>query len=65
MSIKSERKGVITNDELAAIAIAIYKYSEKLQDDEKMSHTINRDSRVYSPWSSKIYGLRQFPNKNF
>jgi hypothetical protein len=57
------RTGVITNDELVAIAIALYKYSEELHDIETTVLTINRAAKVYSPWSSKIYGLTQLPNK--
>ena len=54
---------VITNDELAVIAIALYKYAQELKDKEVMTLTINRVSKAYSPWSSKIYGLRHFPEK--
>ena len=54
---------LITNDELAAVAIALYKYSERLHDAENLVLTINKASKVYSPWSSKIYSLRQLPNK--
>ncbi|MDD4514853.1 OadG family transporter subunit [Massilibacteroides sp.] len=49
----------LTNEELAAIAIALYKYSEDLHDIEDTVLTINRAAKAYSPWSSKIYGLRQ------
>lgn len=45
----------------AAIATALYLYSSKLHDYESMKITINRVSRNYSPWSSKIYSLRQWP----
>jgi len=54
---------VISNDELAAIAIALYHYSKELHDNEELVLTMNKVSRAYSPWSSKIYGLRQLPNK--
>jgi hypothetical protein len=57
------KKEVITNDELVAVAVALYKYSERLHDAENMVLTINKASKVYSPWSSKIYGLRQYPVK--
>jgi len=53
----------VTNDELAVIAIALYQYSKSMHDYEDMALTINKVSRAYSPWSSKIYGLRQIPNK--
>ncbi len=56
-------KGTLSHEEMAAIAIALYKYSENLHDIEKTVLTINRVARAYSPWSSKIYGLRETPNK--
>lgn len=46
----------------AAIAMTLYLYSTELHDAENTVLTINKVSRVYSPWSSKIYGLRKFPN---
>jgi hypothetical protein len=58
-----EDNSVISNDKLAAIAIALFKYSESLYHNELMMLTINRVSKMYSPWSSKFYGLRQILNK--
>jgi Oxaloacetate decarboxylase, gamma chain. len=57
--VKAGKEGVLTNEELAAIAIALYKYSEDLHDIEDTVLTINRAAKAYSPWSSKIYGLSQ------
>ncbi len=45
----------------AAIAMAIHLYYEEIHDKENTVLTINKVSRTYSPWSSKIYGLRQNP----
>lgn len=45
----------------AAIAAALYLYYNELHDQENTVLTINRVSRTYSPWSSKIYSLRQYP----
>jgi Na+-transporting methylmalonyl-CoA/oxaloacetate decarboxylase gamma subunit len=45
----------------AAIAAALYLYYNELHDQETTVLTINRISRTYSPWSSKIYSLRQYP----
>lgn len=45
----------------AAIAYAIYLYYNELHDQENPIITINRVSKAYTPWSSKIYGLRQYP----
>ena len=46
----------------AAIALTLYLYATELHDAENTVLTINKVSRTYSPWSSKIYGLRKFPN---
>ena len=54
---------VLTNEELTAIAIALYKYSEDLHDIEDTILTINRVAKAYSPWSSKIYGMRELPKR--
>ena len=56
---------VLTNEELTAIAIALYKYSEDLHDIENTVLTINRAAKAYSPWSSKIYTLTQLPNRKY
>ena len=58
-----ERDSVLTNEELAAISIALYKYFQNLHDIETTILTINRASKVYSPWSSKIHMLTQTPNR--
>ena len=63
MKINVKKDSPITNDQLAAIAIAIYKYAEELHDTEIAILTINRAAKAYSPWSSKIYGLTQLPNR--
>ncbi|WP_337865927.1 OadG family protein [Ignavibacterium sp.] len=51
----------ISGEVNAAIAAAIYLYYNELHDQENTVLTINRVSRAYSPWSSKIYSLRQYP----
>ncbi|OQY05373.1 MAG: hypothetical protein B6I20_01420 [Bacteroidetes bacterium 4572_117] len=43
----------------AAIAMALHEHMGELHDDEETVMTIKRVARVYSPWSSKIYGMRQ------
>lgn len=46
----------------AVIAMAIYEAVE-LHDDENTILTIKNTVRNYSPWSSKIYSLREMPKK--
>lgn len=45
----------------AAIGMALHLYYSEIHDHEDTVLTINKISRAYSPWSSKIYGLRQNP----
>jgi len=45
----------------AAIAMALHLYQTEIHDEENMVLTIKRISRAYSPWSSKIYTLRKYP----
>ena len=59
----SEGASGISGEELAAIAMAVYRYQRDLHDIESTVLTINKVAKAYSPWSSKIYGLRQFPVK--
>ena len=47
----------------AAIATALYEMSDDNHDIESTVLTIRKVQRSYSPWSSKIYTLRQSPNK--
>lgn len=54
---------LIHGEELAAIALALHRYQNDLHDIESNVITINKVARAYSPWSSKIYGLRQLPPK--
>ena len=50
-------KAVMTGEENAAIAAALYLYFSEMHDEEKYVMTIRKVSRTYSPWSSKIYGI--------
>ena len=47
----------------AAIATALYEMSDDNHDIENTVLTIRKVQRTYSPWSSKLYGLRQTPRK--
>jgi glutaconyl-CoA/methylmalonyl-CoA decarboxylase subunit delta len=42
----------------AAIAMALYSYFNELHDVESGVITIKRVSRNYSPWSSKLYNMK-------
>jgi hypothetical protein len=48
-----------TNELGAAIGLALYFYSNELHDHENTVLTIKKAVKIYSPWSSKIYGIRK------
>jgi Na+-transporting methylmalonyl-CoA/oxaloacetate decarboxylase gamma subunit len=50
-------KMVMSGEENAAIAAALYLFFSELHDEEKYVMTIRKVSKTYSPWSSKIYGI--------
>jgi glutaconyl-CoA/methylmalonyl-CoA decarboxylase subunit delta len=56
---KNGKTLLVPGDEGAAIAMALYLFNE-LHDEESTVLTIERVSKIYSPWSSKIYNLRKF-----
>ena len=54
----------ITDQEIAAAIITALKlYKSNLHDQESEMLTIHRITRAYSPWSSKIHGLTQLPER--
>lgn len=50
-------QAVPTPEEAAAIGLALDLYVKEILDHENMTLTIKQVSRIYSPWSSKIYGV--------
>lgn len=49
-----------SGEEIAAIVMALHQHLNA-HDTESTVLTINKVKRAYSPWSSKIYGLREVP----
>ena len=49
----------ITGEVSAAISVALYLFLNEQHDAESGKITSKEVSRKYSPWSSKIYGMRQ------
>lgn len=59
-------KGQLVHDsgeEIAAIVMALHDHLNA-HDTENTILTINKVKRAYSPWSSKIYSLREVPGVN-
>jgi hypothetical protein len=57
-----ETKG-ISGEEIAAISMALHLYLDEIHDEESGVLTIKQISRAYSPWSSKIYAVRNQFNR--
>lgn len=57
-----EHEDEIDADIIAAISASVQTYMEMFDSGSDFVLTIRRVQRPYSPWSSKIYGLRQSPN---
>lgn len=51
-----------SGEEIAAIVMALHEHLDT-HDRENTILTINKVKRAYSPWSSKIYGLRELPRR--
>lgn len=49
-------------EEIAALCMALYEHLNA-HDNEDTVLTINKVKRAYSPWSSKIYTLRELPHR--
>ena len=60
---EAKQEADIPGDVLAVISMAIYEYQEAEHDYEDAILTVKQVKRSYSPWSSKIYGLRQIPQR--
>jgi glutaconyl-CoA/methylmalonyl-CoA decarboxylase subunit delta len=52
----------IPGETLAAISMALHLYQIQMQGLDDAIMTFKNASKNYSPWSSKIYGLRRTPN---
>ncbi len=59
----SANAGQESGEIFAAIATALYEMSDDNHDIEHTVLTIRKVQRSYSPWSSKLYSLRQTPTK--
>ena len=60
---KEMKLGEAPGEVIAAISMALHEAQGADHDVEETILTISRVKRSYSPWSSKIYTLRETPNK--
>ena len=62
-AVIADNAGQESGEIFAAIGAALYEMSDDNHDIEHTVLTIRKVQRSYSPWSSKIYGLREVPKK--
>ena len=60
---KEKKLGEAPGEVIAAISLAMHEMQTDVHDVEDTVLTITRVKRSYSPWSSKIYTLRETPKK--
>ncbi|MGK7393510.1 MAG: OadG family transporter subunit [Candidatus Cyclobacteriaceae bacterium M3_2C_046] len=67
--LKTAKEGLmdmdISGETNAAIGTAIHLFFNEMHDEENLTLTINRVSKRYTPWSSKIYGVVRNLNRRF
>jgi hypothetical protein len=70
---KNKSDGYLSNEKMelaiagettAAIAMALNLYLSEIHDEESGIITIKKVSKAYSPWSSKIYAVRNQFNRS-
>lgn len=59
---RADRPDHDSGEEIAAIAMALREHLEA-HDTENTILTINKVKKAYSPWSSKIYSMRELPRR--
>ncbi|MDR3188971.1 MAG: OadG family protein [Prevotellaceae bacterium] len=62
-TVSGEKQQPSAGAVFAAIAYALRRYELEMSELESNVLTINKVAKAYSPWSSKIYTLRERPNK--
>ena len=60
---QKEHIGEVSGEVIAAITMALHEAQGSDHDVEETVLTISRVKRSYSPWNSKIYGLREIPRR--
>ena len=60
---KEKKLGEAPGEVIAAITLAMHEMQSDVHDVEDTVITITRVKRTYSPWSSKIYTLREIPRR--
>ena len=56
-----ESEEIISGETAAAISLALSLHFQEAHDIENTIITIKKMQSTYSPWNSKLHGLRQYP----
>lgn len=59
---REDRPDHDSGEEIAAIVLALHEHLDA-HDTETAVLTINKVKKAYSPWSSKIYSMRELPHR--
>ena len=62
VAVEVTSAGADSGEEIAAICMALFEHLNA-HDEESTILTIDKVRKIYSPWSSKIYTLRELPRK--
>ncbi len=62
-ALAEDQEHELSGEVIAAISAAIHEVNQDVHDIESAILTIDEVKKNYSPWSSKIYSLRQIPRK--
>lgn len=57
----SAKPAEVSGETLVAISLALHMHQQQQQGLDEAVITIKNAAKNYSPWSSKIYGLRKMP----
>lgn len=59
---KGEKPAHDSGEEIAAVVMALHEHLN-VHDRESTVLTLNKVRKAYSPWNSKIYNMRELPNR--
>lgn len=59
--VVNENDDSLSGETSAAIAMALTLHFQEIHDFENTVITIKKVQNTYSPWNSKLHGLRQYP----
>jgi len=63
LNIFKNEDNQLTAEVSAAIAMALNDLNAEVHDVENAILTFGKNSKSYSPWSSKFYNMRQLPER--